>query len=418
MGKSVTFIHAADLHLGAAFRGVRDLSSVWSDRMLKSIPDAYRQLIDYARTNEVDFVIIAGDVFDSSRPSYADFCLFCEGLHELADLGIPVYFCAGNHDPYTTWSNTFGELPENFYVFDPNDPSFFVFEKDGEPCVVLGGRSYFNQAWPSTEDVARGISRETSEAVNAQAPFHVGVIHTGLDIDPTRSATKPKDLLARHMDYWACGHIHHVHLVPEKKPCIAFSGCIQGRDAHETGPHGVLQVTLHKNKPAEIDFLPTAQVVWERITVDVSSCATIAEIQEAIITSQFDRNSHSQCQNMLCRITLSGTTALHKELTLAILNEVREIVNDRYPFFYIDTILNDTRPEINKAALEKEGLFPAVFLSTMREQLQNRVDTITYLEQQFAAYDLPLPQVDKHLEDLGAQAETLVLDLLNEEIAK
>lgn len=72
MARSVTFIHAADLHLGAPFRGLRAVSPVWADRLVKSIPDAYRKLIDETIREQVDFLIIAGDAFDASHPSYAD----------------------------------------------------------------------------------------------------------------------------------------------------------------------------------------------------------------------------------------------------------------------------------------------------------------------------------------------------------
>lgn len=382
--------------------------------MIKSIPDAYKQLIEYALSEQVDFVVIAGDVFDSSQPSYADFCLFREGLEKLEEAQIPVYFCTGNHDPYTVWTHGHGDLPSNVFMFDPAEANFFVFEKDGEPLVVLGGRSYYNQAWPVGENVAEGISREAALQANNEAPFCVGVIHTGLDIDPTRSPVKPKDLIARHMDYWACGHIHHARLIPENDPTIAFSGCIQGRDIHETGPHGVLKVTLRENLPVETLFLPTAQVVWEKIEVDVSMCATIADVQEAITTKQFERNADSHCQNMLCRITLQGISSLHRDLSPHLLEDLRSVINDRYPFFFIDSIENATRPKLDKAAIEKEGLFPAVYLSTMRAQKKERVEGVVYLEQQFATRDLPVPKIDKYFDGLCEEAETLVFDLLSE----
>lgn len=414
MAKTTTFIHAADLHLGAPFRGVRELAPVWADRMVRSIPQAYQQLIEYALEEKVDFVIIAGDVFDSSQPSYADFCLFRQGLERLGDAGIPVYFCAGNHDPFTLWSHDYGDLPDNVFMFSAAEPEFFVFEKDGEPLVVLGGRSYYNQTWPPSEDISAGISREAALRVDNEVPFSIGVIHTGLDIDPTRSPVKPKELLARHMDYWACGHIHHVELVPENAPRIAFSGCIQGRDIHETGPHGVLKVTLRENLPVDIAFLPTAQVVWERIAVDVSACATISDIQEAITTEQFACNANTQCQNMLCRVTLTGTTPLHRELTSQVVEDLRTMINDRYPFFFIDAIVNRTRPELDRSAVEKEGLFPAVYLATMGAQCEKANDAIAYLEQQFSARDLPIPKLGKHFDEICGEAESLVFDLLSE----
>ena len=69
MPKRVTFIHAADLHLGAPFRGLRALSDTWADRLLSAIPESYDRVIEAAVENNVDFVVIAGDIFDSARAS-------------------------------------------------------------------------------------------------------------------------------------------------------------------------------------------------------------------------------------------------------------------------------------------------------------------------------------------------------------
>ena len=60
MARSVTFIHAADLHLGAPFHGLRSISPIWADRLAKAIPDAYRQLVETAISHQVDFVVLAG----------------------------------------------------------------------------------------------------------------------------------------------------------------------------------------------------------------------------------------------------------------------------------------------------------------------------------------------------------------------
>ena len=107
---SITFIHAADLHLGAPFKGLRASSSLWADALLEAIPSAYRRIIDTALEKRVDFVVIAGDIFDDSRPSYADFSLFVSGLKRLDEANIPVYFVTGNHDPFTSWDKGFSAL--------------------------------------------------------------------------------------------------------------------------------------------------------------------------------------------------------------------------------------------------------------------------------------------------------------------
>ncbi len=137
---TITFIHAADLHLGAPFKGLRTSSPLWADVLLKAIPDAYRRIVDTAIEKQVDFVVVAGDIFDDSRPSYADFSLFVSGLERLNDAGIPVYFVTGNHDPFTSWDNSFSVLPENAHLLGAGKPSFALYEREGEPLALIGGR--------------------------------------------------------------------------------------------------------------------------------------------------------------------------------------------------------------------------------------------------------------------------------------
>ena len=71
MPEHVTFIHAADLHLGAPFRGLRALSDAWAARLLSALAEAYDRVIDAAIARDADFVVMAGDVFDTARPSTA-----------------------------------------------------------------------------------------------------------------------------------------------------------------------------------------------------------------------------------------------------------------------------------------------------------------------------------------------------------
>ena len=415
---TITFIHAADLHLGAPFKGLRASSPLWADVLLKAIPDAYRRIVDTAIEKQVDFVVVAGDIFDDSRPSYADFSLFVSGLERLNDAGIPVYFVTGNHDPFTSWDNSFSALPENAHLLGAGKPSFALYEREGEPLALIGGRGYFSQSWPAGVDISEGVSRETAQReLGVQAPFMVGVLHTGLDIDPTRSPVQPKILLSRDVDYWACGHVHQPRLLPTSQcPRIAFSGCPQGRSVVETGPHGVYKVTLSQGSPVQADFLPMAQVEWCRLEVDVSECPTVADVQERIVSAQFAANADACCQRMIFRVILTGKTSLHSRLDARVLDDLRQAVNDSYPFFFIDDIWGRTSVPFNKEALRTEGLFPAAYLGALDEYRKGDAVALQGVEDEFCSRDLPLPKtLGRAMPSLCDEAETLVLDLLGRE---
>lgn len=468
MARSVTFIHTADLHLGAPFSGLRAQSPRWADTLLTAIPTAFQRMIDTAITEAVDFVIIAGDIFDSARPSYADFALFMDGLQQLAAADIPVYCCTGNHDPLSTWSAEYGTLPPNTHLFSAEAPSFFTFIKGGDGVhgahtargahsavgahdasataasataasataanaadpirVVLGGRGYYARSFPQDCDVSEGITWANCCAAlpaNQEPDFTIGVIHTGLNIDPTRSPVEPRELMRRGLDYWACGHIHQKVLIPPEAPVIAFSGCPQGRAIQETGDHGILLVTLTcddttsggltRKQPNRIEFIPTAPVVWQRFEVDVSECETVTQIQEKIQATQFTLNARSHAQHMICRVRLVGTTALHAQLTERVCEDMRHALNDAYDFFFIDALLSATRPPLDREKLAAEGLFPAVFMHTLDEKAATRATTVAQLEQEFYQRGLTLPRglIDS-LEGVMDEAETIVLDLLGD----
>lgn len=426
-------------------------------------------MIDVAITEAVDFVIIAGDIFDSARPSYADFALFMNGLQQLAAADIPVYCCTGNHDPLSSWSAEYGTLPSNTHLFSVETPSFFTFIKGDDGCdrhdrrddagdgvrgahnaasasgthtaasaisvpsapgahnahsvpdpirVVLGGRGYYARSFPQDRDVSEGITwANCCEALpgSYEPDFTIGVIHTGLNIDPTRSPVEPRELMRRGLDYWACGHIHQKVLIPPDAPVIAFSGCPQGRAIQETGDHGILLVTLSDNEPNRVEFIPTAPVVWQRFEVDVSSCETITQIQEKIQATQFALNARSHAQHMICRVRLIGTTVLHAQLTDQVREDMRHALNDSYDFFFIDAITGATRPPVDRATLEAEGLFPAVFMHTLDGKAALRAATVAELEQEFYQRGLTMPRgLADSLEGAMDEAETIVLDLLSD----
>ena len=429
MAREVTFIHAADLHLGAPFRGLRALSEIWAQRLFNAIPEAYERVIDAALERAVDFVVISGDIFDTSRASYGDYLAFYDGLNRLNAAGIPVYLCTGNHDPYTAWQKDFGKLPPNTTMFSAAEASFAVYERDGEPLVLIGGRSYYNQTWPIDQSIVEGISRADADAwYNAQAhagsharnaaadiPFAVGVVHSGLDLDRSKAPADPADLLARGMDYWALGHIHRRYAYPsENDPRIVFPGCVQGRDIKETGKRGCYLVTLTEGASNRIEFVPTASVVWQRMSVDVSECATLADVKSRVTRALFRANGQANCERMVTRITLTGQTDLHALLSrIDVLEDLRERINASYPEFFCDTLVCGTRAVRDEAALEEEGLFPSLLLNVARECGDRPEEEIAYLQTEFVARGFELPSnLSSRLSDYLEDAKNLSLDLL------
>ena len=83
------FLHTSDLHIGKRLH---------EQSLISEQTDMLSDLIRIAREQSVDAVLIAGDVYDRSVPSLEAVDLFDDFITGLADMGISVFFIAGNHD--------------------------------------------------------------------------------------------------------------------------------------------------------------------------------------------------------------------------------------------------------------------------------------------------------------------------------
>ena len=368
MGTKLTFIHSGDLHLGAPFRGLRALSPAWANRLSRAIPEAYDCVVKACEDNHVDFLLLAGDIFDTDKPSYAHLRHFIRGLEHLEAADIPVYMIAGNHDPYANWRDILPLLPSNVHMFSSDTPEFVLYRaSDNTPLCLLAARGFSNQA--SDGSIADGMTRTAAQrATGADAPFAVGMLHSGLWMDPFKSPVSEAKLLAADMDYWALGHIHKRYATPKDNPRIAFCGCIQGRDIKETGARGCYKVTLEEGMPNRLEGIPTAQVEWEQLHIDVSTCTGIEDIRAACVRAMFRANEEACCEEMIVRVTLNGVTPLYDVLARPeTMEEMRTELNESYPTFFCDALINATTAPFDKEALAAGGLFPAVLLRCAHE---------------------------------------------------
>src|SRR3989338_10236155 len=83
------FAHIADCHLGS-----------WSSHPeMKELPlKAFEQAVNACIMEKVDFILVAGDLFDTSMPGVDVLRFAAEHLRRCRDNGITVYIIAGSHD--------------------------------------------------------------------------------------------------------------------------------------------------------------------------------------------------------------------------------------------------------------------------------------------------------------------------------
>jgi len=362
MARKVTFIHASDCHLGAAFKGLMSSSAPVAAQLVGAVSQAFETVIDECLQRNVDFLVLAGDTFNEGEVSYGVQHRFILAMQRLEAAGIEVYLCAGNHDPLATWGNRLEVLPSNVNVFPSDRAGYFLFERSGIPLVNLAGRSFESADEPN--DLTDGLTRaDAQKALESDAPFSIGVLHTGIT-DPRYAPCNPNRLHTSGFDYYALGHIHEKGFVGGMP--VTYCGSPQGLDINENSEHCCLLVSLEENRAPDIKALPTAAVVWERPVVDISGI-TDGETLGSELT-EIGRGLIARHHRPVCaRIILTGAGPVHAFLRdEGNVNELCETVSAECSsgrlWFWVERLVDRTSAARELDTLQAEGLFPAAVM--------------------------------------------------------
>lgn len=299
------FIHAADIHLDSPLTGLSAYADAPVEMLRTATRDAFTNLVTEVIEQPVDFLVIAGDLYDGTWKDHNTGIYFCKEMGRLKKAGIPVYLLFGNHDAESEMTKKL-QLPDNVFAFDTRKPSTFRLD---DLKVALHGRSFKEKE--TLENLATGYP--------APVPgmFNIGVLHTALQGNAAHATYAPcslDELHAKGYHYWALGHVHE-HQIWEGVSTVVYPGNLQGRHIRETGPRGVVIVTADEHGVQGIERLFVDVLRWTSLDVDATECNTLSEVV-AIIGKKLDEvveNSPSTIPTAV-RVTVTGKTAAHGEL--------------------------------------------------------------------------------------------------------
>ncbi len=363
----VRFIHTADLHLDTPFKGLaswnKDLACKLKDATFRSL----KKIIDLCLKENVDFLIISGDIFESENKSLAAQLQFISELKRLSDSGIHAYFVCGNHDPLNSWLDTV-QFPENIYRFGSSKIENYTYIRNKKPVADISGISF-------QEKVIKDNLALKYKTVSNPSPVSIAVLHgtTGKAGPHENYAPfKVTDVLNKGFNYWALGHIHKRQIIHESNPAIVYPGNPQGRDFGETGEKGCYLVEIDSNSKVNLKFIPVHLIRFEHIEVELNDEDKIDRLPDKIEDNKNNIKDFDDKTSYILRVKLTGRTSLHTHLNkpgeIEILREhFNEGQLDRINFTWIDRIELDTRPVIDLGQIEKGNDFTAELLRTFNE---------------------------------------------------
>ncbi|WP_094228150.1 metallophosphoesterase family protein [Methanolobus psychrotolerans] len=302
------FVHTADLHLDSSFHGLSDINPLLSDVMTKATFAAYNKIIDLCIEKNADFLLIAGDIYDSADKSLYAQLKFLDGLKRLSDAGIATYITHGNHDPLNGWSASL-EWPDNVKVFSGDYVETFSVSRNGRVIANISGISY--RTTHIKENLAKGFQKKDPDS-----PYAIGMLHCTVGSAEGHYPYAPcsvQDLKETNYDYWALGHIHQPQFV-ETEPFIVYSGNPQGRDPGEPGERGCMVVEVDKKGNTNVDFVPVDSVRWCVEELSVSELETEADLIEQLEEKMDKLFEISDGRHLICRFVLTGRSPLKRLL--------------------------------------------------------------------------------------------------------
>jgi DNA repair protein SbcD/Mre11 len=336
------FIHAADLHLDSPLRGLESDPSAPAELIRGATRRALGRLVDLAIDEKVDFVLIAGDVYDGDWLDFGTGLFFAAQMRRLTQAEIPVFVIRGNHDAANRMTRSL-RLPQNVTIFDHAKAHTHTIEKLG---VAIHGQSFSDPKEPN--DLSRYYPPPDKNL------FNIGLLHTCAEGYAAHARYAPCDVarLKTHgYDYWALGHIHE-RLELSTDPWIVFPGNLQGRHIGETGPKGATLVTV-SNGRATVEHRTLDVLRWTHIEVPLDGAADEAEAMTRI-QSQLETALQQAGQLPLAaRITLTGTTQAHAALSgdglrEKVLNEAQTLPGEHR--LWLESVKLRTSPPRNPEA--------------------------------------------------------------------
>ena len=301
------FIHMADVHLGVT----PDAKMPWGEQRKQDIWDSFCQVIARAKQEQIDLLLIAGDLFHR-QPLKRE-------LKEVAGLfsQIPtteIVMIAGNHDYLHPRSYYHGfDWPENVHML-LSDQIEGVHLESLE--TMVWGASYWK-----AED-SRRIYDDAGDFLQ-EAKHHILLVHGG---DEKHRPFAPRRMADAGFDYVACGHVHVAEqLVPGK---VVMAGALEPTDCNDFGPHGYWLGELDEGG-VTLQFLPVKKCEYIKQELIVNAKMTWQQILDGAQSLLKEREAY-QISHLRLLGYRDGDLTIDKESLLG-LDRVVKVIDDTIP---------------------------------------------------------------------------------------
>ena len=343
---TIKLLAVGDLHLG---RRPPRLPAHLSARIDDFSPAAaWDRVIDLALSEEVQAVLLAGDVAESTQDYFEALPRLRSGAVRLNRAGIQLLAVSGNHDVHIL-PRLIDEVPEARLLGAGGEwESVRIPARDdgSEEHLTLWGWSF-----PAPRVSESPIARLPADL--GPGP-HLGLLHC--DRDQTGSPYAPVtsgELRSTPFDAWLLGHIHRPDALAAGQP-MGYLGSVVGLDAGEPGAHGPWLIDVRGGRIERLEQRAIAPLRWERLDVDItaatSETAVTTALGQRLESLAADLNDGVDWPDLVAlRVRLMGECDLSRDVIEAALPETGRAMGlpgAEFIQWFLEGIRIDTLPVI------------------------------------------------------------------------
>jgi len=290
------FAHIADCHIGS-----------WRDPKLADLSTkAFTKTVDTCIKENVDFVLISGDLFNTSLPSIDRLKEVTKKLKQLKDNNINVYAIAGSHD-FSPSGKTMLDVIEtagllvNVVRGEANNNklklNFTIDPKTGAKITgMLGKKGMLEKNYYEALD---------KKNLEAEEGYKIFMFHTALtEFKPEemeKMESTPLSFLPKGFNYYAGGHVHYIFNKKEKGyGTIAYPGALFPNNFSELQKYGHGGFYIIEDE--EIRYVPIKLHDTTNIEIDCEH-----KTPEKIEKELMHEITKHELKNKIVMIKLSGT---------------------------------------------------------------------------------------------------------------
>ena len=294
-------IHTADLHLDSKLKRHLD------DRRAKERRDelliSFQRLVSYAVKENVEAILIAGDLFDVTQISATARNAVYAAMKEHPE--ILFFYLRGNHDADAFLEDVkerFGALPENLRLFSDKWTSYELRGKDGVSVVITGAEMNAENKGELATALLLDQGKKNIVTLHGQEVETAG--KKDAEVIPLREYKN------KGIDYLALGHIHAPKLEKlDARGVYAYAGCLEGRGFDECGPRGFYLLTV-TDDAIQAEFVPFAKRLMYELMVDASNAMTS---DDAVALTRKAATLEGIAEKDMVKVILSGETDMNAE---------------------------------------------------------------------------------------------------------